>query len=84
MVAAADRGDAGGCEVCSWLEFDVESGEITAAGGGESDGGAGSVALPPPAEVIARNAGRTVDLGGRLVLPGLQDSHIHLFMVAAS
>ena len=76
MLRAADAGRAGTAEDASWLEFDADTGEITAVGD--------RIRAPyPPAHVVAR-AARVVNMGGRLLLPGLQDAHIHLYMCGAT
>lgn len=69
MLAAADRGEAHG-SFASWMLIDNESGEIVSVGEGE----------PPSSEPVAR----TFDMGGRLVLPGLCDAHIHVYMLGAT
>lgn len=52
----------------SWMLIDNEDGTIQAIGSGE-----------PPA-----GAEYSFDLGGRVVLPGLHDSHIHCYMLGAT
>ena len=38
----------------------------------------GEIAASGPSEDVARDADRTVSLGGRTVMPGLIDAHLHL------
>ena len=84
MLASAERGEAGGA-TASWLAFDPSNGAIVAVGGAVDHRGAHgrnhAVLAPPPPQLLAR-ASRTVDMGGRLVLPGLHDAHIHWFVLA--
>ena len=53
----------------NWMLIDEAKGEIVAIGSGDT-----------PA-FIRTKAATTVNLGGKLVLPGLQDSHIHVYLI---
>ncbi|KJE92046.1 metal-dependent hydrolase [Capsaspora owczarzaki ATCC 30864] len=71
--------------VQSWLTFDQATGTILSIGSGssssssssESDDGATTATTAAEPD----NAVRVIDLGGRIVLPGLQDAHIHLMHI---
>jgi len=69
MLAAAARGEAH-APFADWMTFDGSTGAILALGTGALP------AEPAPSQVH--------DLGGRLVLPGLHDAHIHMYMVGAT
>ena len=68
MLAAADKGEAH--DFASWLAFETDSGVIHSLDTGE-----------PPASLAAAT---TISLGGRLMLPGLHDSHIHCYHLGAT
>ncbi|EQC39539.1 hypothetical protein SDRG_02976 [Saprolegnia diclina VS20] len=53
----------------NWMLIDEAKGEIVAVGSGDVPG------------FIRTKATTTVDLDGKLVLPGLHDSHIHVYLI---
>ena len=69
LLAAADHG-AAHLDPARWMLIDDDSGRIL-------DVDTGSGEEQPTAD-------RQVNMGGRLILPGLQDSHIHCYMLGAS
>ena len=71
MLAAADIGEAND-DFATWMMIDEEAGTINAIGRGA-----------PPAALLAA-ATRVFNAGGRLILPGLQDAHIHAYMLGAT
>ena len=75
MLEAAERG-ALAAPYASWMLIDDDSGKILAVGG--SDAAATATAGGSDAAAAAT---RRVDMGGRLVLPGLCDAHIHCYML---